>query len=254
MKQFVLVHGYLGSALNWGPVISRLRAHPELVGWEYSAVNLLGHAYRPLASGQNEITLEEMARDLESQIPAGSFYALGHSFGLRPLLKFNSLFPGRLQGLIAEDSVPQISPNSFNFLRTIVEETPVPFPDRESVRKYFDDLFPADKALSRFLQSNIRPDAQGLMNWRFHAPALAYLLQESYRTPLWNEWSQFDKPVHMIVGELSTYVTPEILMRCQSTRAAATVVHQISQSGHWVHVDQFELFMNCLVNILKDWA
>ncbi len=92
MKNLILVHGFLGSSLNWGPVLGKLRAHVGLKDWNFSAVDLLGHAYRPVDDkSRTALGIDEVSEDLNLQVPPGSFYALGHSFGLRPLLRFGRL-------------------------------------------------------------------------------------------------------------------------------------------------------------------
>lgn len=251
MKQLVLVHGYLGSALNWGPIISRLRADSFMADWTIKAVDMLGHAYRPLDPARTHLTLDELTHDLMTQIPDGDFVALGHSFGLRPLLRMTHLYPDRIKGLIVEDSSPELSGKSFEFLRDVVEATPVPFKDREESRRYFDGRFASQPTLSRFLQSNVRPGPDNLLRWRFNAPALRDLLEEAARSPMWEEWSAYTGPVQMIIGENSDYTNPVLRDRCVKSRVGPTEIEIIPQSGHWVHSDQPELFTQSLIKILK---
>ena len=251
MKQLVLVHGYLGSSLNWGPIVSRLKASALMNEWSVKAVDLLGHAYRPLAAERRELSLDEVTRDLESQLPAGPFVGLGHSFGMRPLLRMHRLFPGRMKALVVEDTSPELSGKSFEFLRNVVEGTPVPFRSREESRRYFDERFASQPALSRFLQSNVRPDDAGLFRWRFNAPALRVLLEEAANEAMWTEWAAYPGSIEMILGENSDYTNVALLDRCVKLREAPTRLHHIAQSGHWVHSDQPELFTDCLVKILQ---
>lgn len=251
MKHLVLVHGYLGSSLNWGPIISRLRADPFMADWTIKPVDMLAHAYRPLDSQRTHLGLDELTHDMLSQIAEGEFVALGHSFGLRPLLRMSHLYPNRIKALIVEDSSPELSGKSFEFLRDVVEATPVPFKNRDESRQYFDGRFPTQPALSRFLQSNVRPGEDGLLRWRFNAPALRDLLEEAARNPMWEEWSAYPGPVHMIIGENSDYTNPPLRDRCVKSRVGPTDVEIIPQSGHWVHSDQPELFTQCLVKTLK---
>jgi len=250
--KLVLVHGLLGSSLNWGPIVTRLRANPELANWEVLTVDLLGHAYRKIPDSKNEITIAEMANDLLSQVPEGPFVALGHSFGLRPLLEITKTDPQRISALIVEDSSPQMDLGTFHFLRKVFDGTPVPFSTRELAKDYFNQEYGRDSALSRFLLSNIKEQLPGVHDWRFNHEALNKLLLKIGGSNQWGEWQSYPGQIYLIRGENSDFVTTERAEECVAKRKSGTIeVHQIAQSGHWVHAEQPQGFVDALVKILK---
>src|SRR4051812_17780229 len=104
MRNLVLLHGFLGSALNWGPVLSRLRK--KVSGWNFLTPELLGHGQRANEGRELEPSSRAVAEDLLSQIPNEPFVALGHSFGLRPLLSISQIRPKMIEALIVEDASP----------------------------------------------------------------------------------------------------------------------------------------------------
>src|SRR5690349_7030075 len=87
-KRLVFVHGFLGSALNWSPLVHKLKKHPAWQNdqWEILVPELLGHGLRIERGEVEQVNLANVTKDLLSQIPPGPFWAIGHSFGLRPLL------------------------------------------------------------------------------------------------------------------------------------------------------------------------
>ncbi len=248
----VLVHGLLGSSLNWGPILTRLRSTPELSNWTFTAVDLLGHAYRQVPAEKLDISMDEMADDLLAQFPPGPVVALGHSFGLRPLLEITSRYPDRLTAIIAEDSGPEIKPSSFEFLRKVFDQTPVPFSSRETAKEFFEKTFGVGSALARFLLSNIQEKSPANHNWRFAHGPLRALLERVAHSNQWREWEAFEGPIYMIRGELSDFISSEGAAECIARRKAkVTELYQINQSGHWVHSEQAGAFTECLIKVLK---
>ena len=245
----VFIHGFLGSAANWGPILHRLRQDPRSTSWELVAVDLLGHGRR--SHTDQPITLKSIVDDLQSQIPDGPFVGVGHSFGLRPLLKLADRDPGRVHRIVAEDSSPALSRQGAEELTQIFRQTPVPFSSRELARAHLDATWGEGSKMSRFLLSNIREQSAEVHTWRFDAPKLAALLEESIEESLWTEWARYPGRVSMILGGSSSFVTAERLEECLAKRAGkALEVVKIAGAGHWVHSDQPAAFVEQLIGII----
>ncbi len=246
MSRLALVHGFLGSAANWGPVLHKLKQRPELVGWDFAAFDLLGHGSRRDAA--RPLDLESIARDLKEQIGDDPVVALGHSFGVRPLLKIAEMAPGIITHLLVEDSSPVLSAAGLAELREIFE-VPTPFETREAARDALDSRFGVGSRLSRFLLSNIR-DFEGRHDWRFDH-RLRDLLEASAREPLWSAWENFEGEIHMILGDRSSFVTEERAAECKSRRASRfTEIYRLPNAGHWVHADDPDGFCKLTSQIL----
>ncbi len=257
MAQLVLVHGILGSATNWGPVQHRLSAHlPE---WEILAVDLLGHGRRAQPQEPEALTSQRVADDLHEQLralrrPEVPLFALGHSFGLRPLLKISTQSPDFFSGVIAEDSAPEISEQGFEAVSSYLIETPTPFASREEAREYFEQRFPIQPAMARFLLSQVRELRSGQHSWRFDRDQILALLKESREESLWSAWAEFPGPMSMVLGGSGSFVTPERLNRARQLRQNRRLsVVQVDQSGHWVHSEQAQIFCEVVSKQLKQW-
>jgi len=253
----VLVHGFMGSALNWGPILTRLKARPELEGWNFVTPDLLGHGGRrgDNALPYHQLDHKSLVEDLKTQLPVDTrFVALGHSFGLRPLLSLccDPTWGGRIKALLVEDASPEITPENAKRLHGILEKVPTPFRSRAEAKEKIDAVFAHDRRLAAFLFSNIRAQETGLHDWRFDREGLLSLLNEAEKSPLWSEWSNYSGPVYIYRGEHSDHLTLERLARAMEARQGReTHIIQIAQSGHWIHSDQVDSFTEEVVKVIK---
>ncbi len=254
-KTLFLVHGFMGSALNWGPVITKLKNRPELLGWRFVTADLLGHGGRrgPDALPYKKLDHQHVCEDLKLQIPEGKFVALGHSFGIRPLLSL-SLDPDigpRMEALLIEDATPEITQENYLRLKGIIDSIPVPFANRDDARAAIESLFPGNRNLAAFLFSNIRRNEAGEHSWRFDKDGLLNLLEEAFRLPLWSEWSNYSGRLVLFRGENSDHLDQERLDKALHARGSKSVqLVQISESGHWIHSEQVDKFVEELAKVL----
>ena len=253
----LFVHGFMGSALNWSTVRSKVETLAKESGLQLKthAVDLLGHSSRrsskPLTSfsSAHEALCEELFEDIKG---LGPVVAVGHSFGLRPLLLLAQKRPDLIPTLIVEDASPELSPQSCSLLLKILQTTPTPFRTRESAREYFDKHYPPQ--IARFLLSNIRSLQNPEINdWRFDRPFLEALLQEAQPRPLWDQWQEYPGESFLITGEKSElFAHPSVLETMTEKRFPRKLLHyQIKDSGHWIHADKQEDFCQVLVKILS---
>jgi esterase len=245
-KRVLFIHGFMGSALNWGSIRTFLEAQRNVKTF---AVDLLGHALNhPKTEGPSAHEL--MVQDLEKQIiPFAPTHVVAHSFGFRPALLLGIKNPALIPFLIVEDTHPELGQTAYDFLMGILN-SPVPFRTREEARNYFDEKFGKQTSLSRFLLSNIRSTPDNQATWRFNKPFLAHLLTESLNNPLWREWQQFKGKSSLVYGEKSDAISPETIEKMKSLQPNLTV-HKVDNSGHWIHADQPQAFVECLCSIIN---
>ena len=254
---FLFVHGFMGSALNWSIVRPKLEtlAKKSTIELRTHAVDLLGHASRRSSqdlknfqSAHHALT-HELFLDIKDYTPT---IALGHSFGIRPLLLLAHQKPDLIPALIIEDASPELSPESCAFLQRIIGETPTPFRTRESAREYFDNHYPPQVA--RFLLSNIRSfDNPEINDWRFDREFLLTLLAEAQKMPLWEELRAYKGQCFILTGEKSPlFSDSQVLQKIIQTRLPQKIDHyEIKNSGHWIHADQKDEFCRVLIKIIS---
>ncbi|MEO5668682.1 MAG: alpha/beta hydrolase, partial [Bdellovibrionota bacterium] len=247
-RTLVLVHGFMGSALIWGPILTRLKSRSDLHAWTFLTPDLLGHGGRrgPEALHDSTLNHAKLVEDFKTQLPAsGDMILLGHSFGLRPILSVaaDPTWAPRIKALIVEDASPEITADNARSLRAILGKVPVPFGSRAEAKAKIETLFPEDPRLAAFLFSNIRALGDEGHTWRFDKSGLVSLLNEAENSPLWSEWSNYSGPIYIMRGEHSDHLTPDRLKRALEKRGVLeTHLVQIAQSGHWIHSDQPDRF------------
>ena len=251
----VFVHGFLGSALNWQPIVEKMKKRiPKDIGYSFQAIDLLGHGQKSDAR-RSDLKLEDLAEDFLKEVGSEPFIAVAHSFGLRPVLKLVSLKSQHLpQALIVEDSSPTVSERGFEELKRIFEDVPVPFDSREAAKQALEKIFGEQSKMARFLMTSIREISPGVHSWRFNKEAMYGLLKEGFNNPMWSEWEAYPGPVYLILGGDSSFVPKERRQEMVERRKGLiTESIQIAQSGHWVHADQPDIFADELSKILKNY-
>ena len=112
----VLLHGFLGSAADWQPVLPALEPHFHCL-----ALDLPGHGDNrfPLSQGPG---FDEVCLHLESQLPHHSFHLLGYSLGGRIALHLAQRRPERLLSLTLESAHPGLKLESDRAQRRQADE------------------------------------------------------------------------------------------------------------------------------------
>ncbi len=259
--RIIFVHGFLGSALNWGPVLTKLNGMPwtKENGLRLESYDLLGHGFKS-QKNQPNLSVDDLGKDLLLEIQKNSIneneeiYAVGHSFGIRPLLWICKNHPKLIQGLVVEDSSPVVSEQGFRELNAIFDQIKPPFKTRLQAKEAIEKIFGLGTKMSRFLLTGMRENEAGVFDWRFDAVGLKHLLKWAYEHPQWKEWENFSGPIAMIMGEDSGFVSKDRQQECLDRRKnKQTKIIQIHQAAHWVHSDQLDLFCGEVVKIVSDW-
>jgi esterase len=97
-RTILLLHGVQSSQLTWW----RLKQDLEDLGWKVHAVDLLGHGSRN-AAGPGDLTVDDLARDVLSQVPGPVDVLAGHSLGSVVGLTVARLAPDYCARVIIED-------------------------------------------------------------------------------------------------------------------------------------------------------
>jgi len=97
-RSIVLLHGVQSSQLTWW----RLQRDLQDLGWQVQVVDLLGHGSRH-AVGPDDLTIEDLARDVLAQLPGPVDVLAGHSLGSIVALTLAGLAPSYCERLVIED-------------------------------------------------------------------------------------------------------------------------------------------------------
>ena len=97
-RSILLLHGVQSSQLTWW----RIQHDLHDLGWQVHTVDLLGHGSQH-AAGPDELTIEDLARDVLIQVPGPVDVLAGHSLGSIVALTLAGLAPSYCERLVIED-------------------------------------------------------------------------------------------------------------------------------------------------------
>lgn len=234
---FVL-HGIYGTGRNWATLIRRLlRERPE---WGAVLVDLREHGGS--RGFEPPHTLEAAAEDLAALVRSlgvRSDAVLGHSFGGKVSLTYGKLYPDAVDEIWIIDSTPEArSPggSAADMLR-IVRGHPGPFGSREAA---VQALVGEGVALgvAQWMATNLEM-AEGEYRWRLDFDALEELLQDFFRTDLWDVVEAPVGPrIHFVRAESGSVLSDEAVARIEGAgRTNGRVYLDRLVGGHWLNVD-----------------
>lgn len=239
----IILHGLFGSLDNWMGIAKTLGEH-----FEVYVLDARNHGQSPHDS---EFNYEVMADDLYEFIHVHHIVnpiILGHSMGGKIAMQFAMNYPNMLAKLIVADIAPKLYPVhhrqiidgllslDFNKIKSRTEA------DVE-LSKYISDL-----SVRQFLLKNLFWVEKEKLAWRFNLPVINQNI-EIVGKGLTNI-HPFLKPTLFIRGEKSNYILDSDLEDINSIFPNSEV-KTIANSGHWVHAEQPQAFMQILREFLE---
>jgi esterase len=243
-EPLLVLHGLFGAALNWRHICQSLSPDREVY-----ALDLRNHGRSPHAAS---MTFVHMARDVvefmdERQLPA--CVIMGHSLGGKVAMQAALERPEQLSRLIVADIAPKRYPprhdDIFEAVDTINRTV---ISSRQQADELVKLILP-DQATRLFLLTNLRRDEDGKFGWRVNMDAIRgnYEIISGPPTVM---GAHYDKPALFIRGDRSPYIKdadwPEIRRSFPQAE-----LQTIENSGHWVHIEQPEAFLEIVKNFLK---
>lgn len=241
-KLALVLHGILGSGRNWMTFAKSLAA--QAPGWRFELVDLRGHGRSPTFTAPH--TVGACAGDLKrfvSALGTAPSAVIGHSFGGKVALAYGRDFPEGLEQVWALDSPPSNMASDVDESEVVkvigaLRSIPLPLTKR-------DELIPllAEHGLSRgialWMTTNLKREGQGLV-WRFDLDVVTELIGDYF---VQDFWPLLVRPPsgptwHIVQADRSERWQPQDAQRIAQLPAWSPVHHHLlSESGHWVHVD-----------------
>ena len=259
----ILVHGGLDHARSWDWTARALRDD-----YHVYALDLRGHGNSAWAPGAL-YSVAEHVLDLSALadiINAFPLYIIGHSLGGIISLLYSGIYPDRVKKVVAIEGLGP-PPN---------HRVHKPAPDRyrewiESVRKLehrnphsYANL---QEAVARMKEANpflsneqaehltlhgTNWNADGSLIWKFDNYARIFAPYGMNMDDMKQVLGNISCPTLLFWGRQSWAQDPEIDGRASVIRNSKLV--KVDQAGHWVHHDQFEIFLNETKKFLADEA
>jgi 2-succinyl-6-hydroxy-2,4-cyclohexadiene-1-carboxylate synthase len=243
----VLLHGFTGSSATWNSLISNFQYQ-----FQWITVDLPGHGR---TKGETIKTMEECIDDLHDLFQVlrlDRFFLLGYSMGGRTALSYAVRYPDTLQGLILESASPGLEDASSREERKANDEALANKIEKEGLTAFVDywqelPLFDTQKDLPIETQEEIRSDRlrqteKGLAN---SLRGMGTGMQPSN----WDSLKEVDLPVLLIAGaQDEKFVKINHEMQKKFPEA---VLQVIASTGHAVHVEDKESFLQIVVEFAK---
>lgn len=244
---FVL-HGIFGAGRNWSSIARRVvRERPD---WGAVLVDLREHGESRGFPPPH--TLEAAAADLAALREALGIRTdaiLGHSFGGKVALLYARRFPGSVLQLWLADSTPDARPpgGAAAEMLEIVRRNPGPFESREAALRALM-AEGVEPGVAQWMATNLEP-ADGAYRWRLDLEALESLLQDFFRTDLWDvvENPPPGLEIHFLKAERSDVLTEAACQRIEAAgrRTGRVFLHRVD-GGHWLNADNPDAVVSLL--------
>lgn len=239
----LLLHGLLGSSINWARVVRALQAHVHCL-----VADLRNHGRSP---HHGEMGYEVMVADvlaLMDRYEIESLIPVGHSMGGKVAMCMALSAPQRVQKMVVVDIAPVHYQHRFEVIFRALNAL-----DLQSIKSRQD----ADTQLAAYLpslglrqfllQNLLRVD--GRWGWRMNLPVLQASMAnlQAFAEPA--AGAVFNDPVLFVQGADSDYIKEEYkpLIHRWFTQARFT---RIEDATHWVYADQPEAFTDVLTAFL----
>jgi pimeloyl-ACP methyl ester carboxylesterase len=253
LTRLVFLHGLMGFGLNWRRIVTHL---PETCVSFIFDQRGHGKSIKP----QSNYSPRDYAEDLElirQELEWPSFVLVGHSMGGRNALWYTHLYPERVEKLIIEDIGPESKPEAISYYSSLINSIPTPFESKLKAKEWLLNDFnktPFGKSggqnLGHYLYANIIETPEGLADWRFSKSAILESVQLGRAQDHWSIWESLIIPTLIIRGENSLDLSQSVYNEMLTRQPLATGV-VIPGSGHWVHFDKPQEFLEALISFLN---
>lgn len=237
-QPLVLIHGLFGSADNWGSIARHFSQHYQVI-----SIDLRNHGRSPHCASQ---TYADMAADLLElcdRLELAHIHVLGHSLGGKVAMQFATQYPERVSKLIVVDMAMRAYADAHTpLIQAMLALDLTTLRSRSEAEKALSQTIP-DLMVRQFLLTNLVKTGETLQ-WRINLQAL----KANYPALIAPLLASFAKPSLFIRGEHSDYVQESDRVDIQRDFPQATF--ETLPTGHWVHAEQPQLFIEAVTNFL----
>ncbi|HYL10564.1 MAG TPA: alpha/beta hydrolase [Candidatus Acidoferrales bacterium] len=257
----VLVHGGLDHARNWDWVARSLREH-----YHVYALDLRGHGNSAWAPGA-AYSIVEHVLDLSALLDIIDDFPIrlvGHSLGGVIVLHYAGVYPDRVRKAVSIEGLgfPQKhrvhGPASERMrrwiedIRGLEKRQQRSYPDIDAAMARMKEKNPhlSDEVARHLTLHGTNWDADGSLVWKFDNYVRVFSPYGHHVADVAELYGQIASPTLMFWGLESFSPAPEADPRLKAIRNCRLV--KVPNSGHWVHHDQLDLFLNETTAFLQD--
>jgi esterase len=247
----IILHGLYGSGDNWFTVGKALSKHFE--------VFLIDQRNHGLSPHQKEMSSSLMTSDLEeffNDKKIENAHIVGHSMGGKIAMHFALQNPEKISKLVVVDVAMKSYQESENLKREVSIHRKIidslgkldisNSRSRADIDLQLSDDF-KEKSLRDFLLKNLKRRSTGEFYWSINIQSLKENLLNILEE-VESGGKTFNKPVLLVVGKKSDYVTKEDYV--QFRKVFPNIRIEEIEAGHWIHAEQPERTIELLKEFL----
>ncbi len=239
-QPLILLHGLFGSGDNWGTVARHFSQHYQVI-----CVDLRNHGRSPHSASQSYANMADDLLELCDALSLERIHLLGHSLGGKVAMQFAAKHPDRVGKLIVVDMAMRAYADAHTYLIDAMMAIDLTtLQSRHEVDKILSNSIPQAMVRQFLLMNLIKSDSS--LAWRINLAALKTNYPGLQQAVCEN--THYEKPCLFIRGEHSDYVqdadTEQIKTNFISAQFASL------PTGHWVHAEQPQEFIELVGNFL----
>ncbi len=235
----------MGFGANWRRIVSSLEEDFQILTYDQRGH---GRSFKP----DSGYAPSDYAKDLEKildELGWQKIHLVGHSMGGRNALSFASMFPQRVISLVIEDISPESNPGDVARYEKLLNRVPTPFQTKKEAKEFLLNDF-GDPVLGNYFYSNLVEGEDGLVDWRFSKSGILDSVRLGRGANSWEAWRSLQVPTLLIRGENSKDLPSGVYEKMLSENPKVEGII-IKDSGHWVHFDQPDAFIDALGKFFK---
>ena len=240
----IMLHGLLGSLVNWHSIARKLSGE-----WRLVVPDLRNHGRSPHASEMNYPAMAADVIRLMDTLNLERAVLLGHSMGGKVAMQLALREAGRVSALVSADIAPVDYPPRFEPVLEALLKLPL---DQLESRSHADTLlamYLEEKTLRDYLLQNLQRDGDR-WRWRNNLPVLYDNMKEISGFPRSEPAVLYTGPSLFLYGAESNYVKPEYHPLILDYFPMAQI-RGIENAGHWLYAEQPSQFLEILQSFLN---
>lgn len=240
-QPLLLLHGLFGAGNNWGTIAKHFAQQFQVI-----SVDLRNHGNSPHSDKHTYPLMAADIAELCDALHLGSIHLVGHSMGGKVAMQFAAQYPELIDNLVVVDMAMRAYDDAHTHLmQAMLDVDLTTLRSRSEVDAALSKAIP-DVQVRQFLLMNLIKSGEQL-TWRIPLKALKAnypaMQQAVFETAL------YAKPCLFIRGAHSDYVQTSDMAELKAHFPAAEFADL--PTGHWVHAEQPQAFIEVLERFLK---
>lgn len=241
----IILHGFFASSRNWRQ-IARFLAENYCV----YVLDLRNHGASPHHPVMDYPSMTADVLEFLDMLGLSQVSVLGHSMGGKVAMWLALNFPDKVNSLIVADIAPVRYNHHFQGIIDSLKAVPLDqMRSRKQVEEFLSDSIP-ELSFRQFHTQNLHT-VDGQLHWKIDLDFFADNALTIPAFPNTHSVKPYQNRALFITGEDSNYVLPDHENAVMSLFPWAKI-RSIKNAGHWLHVQQPQLFLDSVENYLRE--